>query len=207
MKPGPIILMILLPLLAVWLIWNRPSPLHDVALREGATVHHLRIGRRRGLVEVARDPADTEGTYSFRILMPQGELSPVLNDIAFQNLFGKTLYDQLTKGGPNPLFDLLNITSWTSMLWVAVGFGGQGIFMSRFLIQWIVSERRRESVIPPIFWWISLMGATLLFSYFVWRRDLVGALGQSTGVVIYARNLRLIHKQRRRLARAQENPS
>jgi len=85
--------------------------------------------------------------------------------------------------------------------WLAAGLGGNAVFASRFLIQWIVSEKERRSVIPDIFWWISLIGAVCLFAYFAWRRDIVGVLGQSSGVVIYARNLRLIHKQKRREAR------
>jgi lipid-A-disaccharide synthase-like uncharacterized protein len=73
------------------------------------------------------------------------------------------------------------------------------------LIQWVISEKQRASVIPPLFWWLSFFGGVALFSYFVWRKDVVGVLGQSTGVVIYARNLRLIHKQNRRAQRAMES--
>ncbi|TVQ63052.1 MAG: hypothetical protein EA379_04500 [Phycisphaerales bacterium] len=84
------------------------------------------------------------------------------------------------------------------MAWIAVGFGGQAAFFGRMMLQWVVSERSRQSVVPAAFWWLSLLGGAALFSYFVWRRDVVGVLGQSTGVVIYARNLRLIYKSRRR---------
>jgi len=111
--------------------------------------------------------------------------------------------DRVLAGEARPIFRLLNITSWMSLPWVILGFGAQAIFATRFLIQWIISEKRKESVIPVAFWWVSLVGGVMLFAYFVWRRDAVGVLGQSTGIVIYGRNLRLIHKQRRRLARAQ----
>ncbi len=201
MKPGPVILMILLPLLGVWLIMNRPSPLGEVALRDGAQTYHLRVANSRGLVEVVEED---DGSHTFRILTGASEASPILDDDAFRRLFGDPIHRRITGGKGSWLFELLNITSWSSLVWVAVGFGGQAVFMSRFLIQWIVSERKRESVIPTIFWWISLVGAVCLFVYFVWRRDIVGVLGQSTGVVIYARNLRLIHKQRRRAMRARE---
>ena len=77
-------------------------------------------------------------------------------------------------------------------LWLAVGFAGQLLFTSRFLVQWIASERRRQSVIPPAFWWLSLGGAFLLLAYAIWRRDPVFILGQSFGFVVYARNLFLI---------------
>jgi hypothetical protein len=53
-------------------------------------------------------------------------------------------------------------------------------------------------VIPASFWWLSLFGGVALFAYFVWRQDFVGVLGQSSGIVIYARNIRLIYKRRRR---------
>jgi lipid-A-disaccharide synthase-like uncharacterized protein len=66
------------------------------------------------------------------------------------------------------------------------------------MIQWIVSERQKQSVVPEAFWWLSLAGGIALFAYFAWRQDIVGVLGQTSGVVIYARNIRLIHKRRRR---------
>ena len=66
------------------------------------------------------------------------------------------------------------------------------------MVQWVVSERSRVSTVPELFWWFSFVGGVSLFTYFVWRKDVVGVLGQATGVVIYARNLRLIQKQRRR---------
>ena len=79
-----------------------------------------------------------------------------------------------------------------SKLWLAVGFAGQLLFTSRFLVQWIASERRRQSIIPTAFWWLSLGGAALLLAYAIWRQDPVFILGQSFGFVVYARNLVLI---------------
>ena len=65
----------------------------------------------------------------------------------------------------------------------------------------MVSERRRESVMPTLFWWCSLVGATILLVYFVGRREPIGVLGQSVGWIVYGRNLYLIRKKRRRDAR------
>ena len=62
------------------------------------------------------------------------------------------------------------------------------------LIQWLASERERRSVVPVVFWWMSLGGATMLMVYFVWRKDIVGILGQSLGWFIYARNLSFIYR-------------
>ena len=63
--------------------------------------------------------------------------------------------------------------SWTDIpnLWLAIGFGGQLAFSARFLVQWIVSEARRESVIPIPFWYLSLVGGSLLLLYAIHRRD------------------------------------
>lgn len=94
------------------------------------------------------------------------------------------------------LYRVFDITSWTGVLWVAFGLGGQVLFTGRMLIQWIASEKRQQSVIPVAFWWMSLTGATMLMMYFIWRVDIVGVLGQSTGWFIYARNLALIYRPR-----------
>lgn len=99
------------------------------------------------------------------------------------------------------LLGFFNITSWVNFAWVALGLLGQAAFFGRMFMQWIVSEKSRRSEVPELFWWFSFFGGVCLFTYFVWRVDIVGVLGQSTGVVIYARNLRLIYKQRKRDAR------
>ena len=91
---------------------------------------------------------------------------------------------------------LLNITSPAGMVWVSIGLLGQLIFTGRMLVQWMASERSKRSVIPVAFWWMSLGGAVMLVVYFVWRRDIVGVVGQGTGLFIYARNLMLIRKSR-----------
>lgn len=80
--------------------------------------------------------------------------------------------------------------------WLGLGFTAQVIFGSRFLVQWIASERAGRSIIPEIFWVLSLFGGLLLFSYAVWRRDPVFILGQSTGIFVYSRNLWFIHRDK-----------
>ena len=77
-------------------------------------------------------------------------------------------------------------------LWLCIGFLGQLLFTSRFLVQWIASERARRSVVPLAFWWFSLAGGATLLAYAVWRRDPVFAVGQASGLLIYIRNLMLI---------------
>ncbi|WP_415836529.1 lipid-A-disaccharide synthase N-terminal domain-containing protein [Palleronia rufa] len=87
-----------------------------------------------------------------------------------------------------------------SGIWIAVGLLGQLFFTSRFLVQWIVSERRRESVIPVAFWWFSLLGGVTLLSYAIWRQDPVFILGQATGLLVYSRNLILIARRGREVS-------
>jgi len=82
--------------------------------------------------------------------------------------------------------------------WLLVGFGGQALFMGRFVLQWLVSERRRRSVIPVSFWYLSICGALVLLAYALHRRDPVFVVGQGLGVAIYLRNLQLIRAERMR---------
>lgn len=77
-------------------------------------------------------------------------------------------------------------------LWVAIGLVGQGIFSARFIVQWIVSERSKRSVIPVSFWFLSIAGSLILLVYSIHRRDPVFMLGQAAGMVVYGRNLWLI---------------
>ncbi|HHT9136948.1 MAG TPA: lipid-A-disaccharide synthase N-terminal domain-containing protein [Candidatus Wunengus sp. YC60] len=86
--------------------------------------------------------------------------------------------------------------------WVVLGFIGQTMFGSRFFIQWIVSERRGESTVPEIFWYLSMAGSAILFTYAIYRRDPVFIMGQCSGIFIYARNIMLIYKKKRLLAAA-----
>ena len=79
-------------------------------------------------------------------------------------------------------------------LWLIIGFVGQAIFTARFLVQWIVSERRRDSVVPVAFWWLSLLGGLTLLSYASYRQDPVIIVGQGMGLIVYARNLMLVGK-------------
>jgi lipid-A-disaccharide synthase-like uncharacterized protein len=106
--------------------------------------------------------------------------------------FSQYLYASRT--GRGWLESLFNITSPAGIVWVSLGLLGQLVFTGRMLVQWFASERSKRSVVPVAFWWMSLVGATMLLVYFIWRRDIVGILGQATGWVIYVRNLVLIRR-------------
>jgi lipid-A-disaccharide synthase-like uncharacterized protein len=96
------------------------------------------------------------------------------------------------------MFSWLKVTNWTEFWWVAFGLAGQLMFMGRFLVQWVASERERRSVVPVAFWYFSIGGGAILFAYACYRADPVFILGQSLGLLIYSRNLYLIHAEKRR---------
>ena len=79
--------------------------------------------------------------------------------------------------------------------WVAIGLAGQACFFSRFLVQWLASERQGRSVVPRAFWYLSIAGGLTLLSYSLWRRDPVFILGQSVGLFVYLRNLVLLRRE------------
>lgn len=84
-----------------------------------------------------------------------------------------------------------------SDIWLAIGFLGQALFSARFIVQWLVSEKRRRSVTPVAFWYFSLAGGVILLAYAIHRRDKVFMVGQATGLIVYVRNLMLILRPRR----------
>ena len=83
----------------------------------------------------------------------------------------------------------------TEQVWVGVGLVGQALFSARFIVQWVASERRKQSVVPREFWYLSLAGALVTLSYAIYRLDPVFILGYAPGLFIYARNLYFIHKR------------
>ena len=79
-------------------------------------------------------------------------------------------------------------------LWIGVGVMGQGLFAMRFLVQWVVTEIRRQSVIPTIFWYLSVAASLLLISSHIQRHEWLYAVGISTTLLVYARNIYLVHR-------------
>lgn len=88
---------------------------------------------------------------------------------------------------------------WLSVntFWLLLGFVGQLLFSARFIIQWLVSEYQRKSVIPHLFWYFSLGGGMVLLAYALHKRDPVFILGQGLGLIVYLRNIFLIRQQAR----------
>ena len=82
-----------------------------------------------------------------------------------------------------------------SLPWLIIGLTGQVFFSARFIIQWIYSEINKKSVIPTAFWFFSILGGLTLLVYAIHRKDPVFIIGQSAGLLIYARNIYFINKQ------------
>lgn len=83
-------------------------------------------------------------------------------------------------------------------IWLGIGFFGQGMFFSRWLVQWVASERKAESSMPIMFWYLSLAGGLITLAYAIYRKDPVFITGQGVGAFVYLRNLMLIHQSRKR---------
>ena len=88
----------------------------------------------------------------------------------------------------------------TTNQWLIIGFVGQALFGARFIIQWIVSEKKGESTIPLAFWYCSIGGAIVLLTYAIYKEDPVFIVGQSLGSIVYIRNLILIDRKRKAMA-------
>ena len=85
---------------------------------------------------------------------------------------------------------------------ILIGYVAQALFATRFFVQWVASERAGRSVLPTSFWFFSIGGGVLLFSYALYIRDPVFILGQGFGVFVYGRNLYFELRDRRSAAAA-----
>ncbi|MDQ3280624.1 MAG: lipid-A-disaccharide synthase N-terminal domain-containing protein [Acidobacteriota bacterium] len=91
-------------------------------------------------------------------------------------------------------------------LWLIFGLLGQILFGSRFIVQWLASERKKESYIPVTFWYLSISGGLVTTVYAIHRRDPVFIIGQSAGLIVYVRNLMLIRRPHAQSPAAQPAP-
>tara|TARA_X000000950_G_C13850516_1_gene634298 strand:- start:703 stop:999 length:297 start_codon:yes stop_codon:yes gene_type:complete len=94
------------------------------------------------------------------------------------------------------MIDYFENLSQIEVIFLTIGFLGQGLFASRFVFQWIYSEKKGESYIPLIFWYLSIFGGVGLLTYAIFRKDPVIISGQLFGIFIYLRNLILIYKKK-----------
>ena len=73
--------------------------------------------------------------------------------------------------------------------WLAIGLAGQACFVTRFVLQWLASERLKRSVVPTAFWHFSIGGGLALLAFAIHRQEPVLAVGQAAGLLVYVRNL------------------
>ena len=96
------------------------------------------------------------------------------------------------------MFNYIASLTTLEIIFLVIGFTGQGLFASRFIFQWIYSEKKGESAIPLIFWYLSIFGGIGLLTYAIFRQDPVIIVGQSFGIFIYLRNLILIYNKNKK---------
>lgn len=204
-KWEPAALMALVLGLGLWVAFGPASKPSFPISPQGLT-QEIRVGQTRGVLEAFPSTANP-GEHAFRLWLKGGPNPPkVLTKAEAEGLVGQTIVQETIASSSNRVFRALNITSWTNLVWIGIGLIGQLAFSGRMVLQWITSEKSRKSVITESFWWFSLIGGVTLFSYFVFRQDPIGILGQASGVVIYARNIRLLRKQARRAAQSIRGP-
>ena len=87
----------------------------------------------------------------------------------------------------------------TDTLWLTIGVVGQMLFASRFFIQLFYSEKAKKSVMPVAFWYFSLGGGviTTVYAVHLGKSGLPFLMGQVGGLVVYARNLMLIYREKK----------
>lgn len=90
------------------------------------------------------------------------------------------------------------------IIWTGIGLSGQMLFAARFIYQWFRSEQAKRSVMPVPFWYFSFVGGIILLIYAIHKQDIVFTIGQSTGLLVYARNIYLIRREHRQTAAALE---
>ncbi len=93
------------------------------------------------------------------------------------------------------MIEYFNNLTEIEVIFLIIGFIGQGLFASRFIVQWIYSEKKGESQIPLVFWYLSIFGGIGLLVYAIFRKDPVIIVGQTFGIFIYLRNLILIYRK------------
>jgi lipid-A-disaccharide synthase-like uncharacterized protein len=124
---------------------------------------------------------DDQGRLQYLVSHPGGKVQTLSADELAEQLY--------VAGNVSGVASLLGASSKTVVLWLGIGFFGQILFTGRMVVQWLASERKGTSVVPPIFWWMSLVGSLTLLAYFLWRRDPIGLLGQAFGSFIYLKNI------------------
>ncbi len=95
---------------------------------------------------------------------------------------------------------IAEILAYEYGFWDIIGFLGIISFGSRFIVQWIVSEIKKESIIPVSFWYLSLVGSLLYLAYAIHLANPILILSYLPNSLIYTRNLYFIYQKRKLVA-------
>jgi lipid-A-disaccharide synthase-like uncharacterized protein len=100
----------------------------------------------------------------------------------------------LILGGLGVLVVQFQNMNWV-IFWTVIGWLGNVIFFSRFVVQWYATEKRKQVVVPVLFWWLSLAGSLLLLLYAVfYDKHHVIIFAYAFTWIPYIRNL-IIHRR------------
>ncbi|MBL8672914.1 MAG: lipid-A-disaccharide synthase N-terminal domain-containing protein [Alphaproteobacteria bacterium] len=88
------------------------------------------------------------------------------------------------------------------LAWAFVGVAAQMLFFMRWILQGIASEKAGRSVVPLSFWYVSFGAGLVLLAYGIYKHEPIIVIAQAAGTVMYARNLWLIYRERRRSGEA-----
>lgn len=80
--------------------------------------------------------------------------------------------------------------------WIVFGFTAQFVFFMRFVVQWYASEKKKKTVIPVLFWYLSLLGTVMIFAYSIYRHDVVFISASVLNFFLYLRNLQIYNQSR-----------
>jgi lipid-A-disaccharide synthase-like uncharacterized protein len=83
-----------------------------------------------------------------------------------------------------------------SVAWTCFGFLGAFLFGSRFVVQWLHSEKHRKIVVPPIFWRLSFWGSVINLIYAVHIDKMPVIVGAVFLPFLYGRNLVLLRRDK-----------
>jgi lipid-A-disaccharide synthase len=87
--------------------------------------------------------------------------------------------------------------SWRDFLYYPLGLLPALFFSLRFIIQWLRSEKQKQSIVEPIFWKLSLAGNILSLTHYFIQIQYPFALAQSSNAVIAWRNLNLMQNKKK----------
>ena len=74
-------------------------------------------------------------------------------------------------------------------LWLLFGLFAHFIFFSRFVLQWLYSEKYKKSMVPLSFWYLSIIGSIMILIYALHIKDPVFIIAHSFAIFIFLRNI------------------